>query len=168
MSKKTNLQTPGEKRAKTTSLKRHLKVCKVFKVKPLKTPKPDVHQRRQHTIYFAKTFKRLKKSCRVFLSPKQVQSYRRNGKRLRLAKKRCKNAKTFTKKKNNNMKSHYKDKKKIMRMKWRSLTFTKSAARTRGRNLKKHQMIQARKNRSLKKPMEKHHYKTASKNPKNY
>ena len=33
--------------------------------------------------FFAKTFERSKKSCRVFLSLRQVQSYRRNGKKLR-------------------------------------------------------------------------------------
>ena len=48
------------------------------------------HQRRQHTIYFAKTFERPKKSCRVFQFPKQVQSYQRNGKRLRPERRRYK------------------------------------------------------------------------------
>ena len=55
-------------------------------------------------------------------------------------------------KRNSNMKRHCKDIKKIMGMKWRSLTSTKSAARRTERDLKKHQIIQARKNRNLKKP----------------
>ena len=104
-------------------------------------------------------------------------------------KKMKKNTKNFITTRNNNMKRHCKDIKKIIRMKWRSLSFTKSAIRRIGRfynlkhypnqmNLKKHhpnqmnlkrynpnQMnlkkyqgpsrIQARKNRSLKKPIEK-------------
>ena len=57
------------------------------------------------------------------------------------------------------MKTHYKDIKKIMRMKRRSLNFTKSATRRIGRfyslkyypNQMNPSMIQARKNRSLKK-----------------
>ena len=86
------------------------------------------------------------------------------------------------KKRNNDTKRHYKDIKKIIRMKWRLLAFTKGVTRRLGRfhslkkdqghpnqtklkkhlnhpnhiNLKKYQgplMIQARKNRSLKKPM---------------
>ena len=57
------------------------------------------------------------------------------------------------------MKRHYND---IKRMKWRSLTFTKSETRRRGRNLKKYQVIQARKNRSLKKTDGK---KTTTKQP---
>ena len=61
------------------------------------------------------------------------------------------------------MKRHCKDIKKIMRMKWRSLNVTKSATRRIERfySLKHYpnqinpSMIQARKNRSLKEPMEK-------------
>ena len=40
------------------------------------------HQRRQHTICFAKTFERLKKNCKVFLSLRQVQLYRRKRKKV--------------------------------------------------------------------------------------
>ena len=64
-----------EKEDKDNIIEKALKVCKVFKVKPLRTPKPDVPSRRRHTICFAKTLEKLKKSYRVLLSPRQVQSY---------------------------------------------------------------------------------------------
>ena len=99
------------------------------------------HQRRQHTICLAKTFKRSKKSCRVFLSLRQVQSYRRNGKKLRPATWRWKNTETFTKKRSDDIKRLCRDIKKIIWMKRRLLTFTKCATRRSGKShsLKKHQ-----------------------------
>ena len=98
------------------------------------------HQRRQHTASFARTFETSKKSCGVFLSPRQVLSYHRNGKRLRPAKRRGKSIRTFTKKRSNDMKRHYRDIKTIIWMKWKLLTFTKSITRRLGRfhSLKKH------------------------------
>ena len=49
---------PEEKRTKTTSFKRHL-VCKVFKVKPLKTPKPDVPSRKTAYNLFCKDIQKI-------------------------------------------------------------------------------------------------------------
>lgn len=69
-----NLQE--EKRTKATSFKR----CNDFKVKPLKALRPDVPLKKRHTICFAKTFERFKKSYRVFLSLRQVS---KEGKKLR-------------------------------------------------------------------------------------
>ena len=77
------------------------------------------HQRRQHTTCFTKRFERPKKSCRVFLSPNQVQSHQSNGKRLKPGRKKWKSPKTFIKKKNNDMKSPYRDIKKIILMRLR-------------------------------------------------
>ena len=48
------------------------------------------HQRRQHTICFVKTFERSKKGCRMFLSPRQMQSYQRNGKKVKASEKKKK------------------------------------------------------------------------------
>ena len=127
------------------------------------------HQRRQHTIYFAERLERPTKSCRAFQFQRQVQSYGKNGKRLKSARRKLKNTRNFTKKRNNDMKRHCKDIKKIKQMKWRLLNFTKIATKRAGRfyslkhcpnqmNLKKYKspsMIEARKNGSLKKPTEK-------------
>ena len=87
------------------------------------------HQRRRHTICFAKAFERRKKSCMVFPSQRQVQSYRRNGKRLRPARRRWKSTRTFMKKRKDDMKKPYRDIRKIIWMKWRLLTFTKGVIR---------------------------------------
>ena len=76
------------KEDKDNFIQKALKVCKVFKVKPLRNQNLMLHQRRQHTICFAERFKRPKKSCRVLQFPRQVQSYRKNGKRLRPARRR--------------------------------------------------------------------------------
>ena len=110
-----------------------LKVCKVLKVKPLKTRRPAVPSKK---MAYNLTFERPKKSCRVFPSPRQIQSYLRNGKRLRTATRRWKSTKNFMKR-NNNMKRPDRDIKKIIWMKWRLLTFTKDA--TSLHNLKKPQ-----------------------------
>ena len=73
-------------------------------------------QRRQHTICFAKAFKRRKKSCRVFLSLRQVPWCRGNGKNLRPVTRRWKSAETFTKKRNDDMKRPCRDIQKIIWM----------------------------------------------------
>ena len=49
------------KEDKNDFIQKALKVCKVFKVKPLKTPNLMLYQRKQHTICFAKTFERQKR-----------------------------------------------------------------------------------------------------------
>ena len=53
------------------------------------------HQRRQHKICFAKTFERSKKICRVFLSLRQVPSYQRNGKKVKVSDKKIKKYREF-------------------------------------------------------------------------
>ena len=74
---------PAGKENKDNFIKKALKLCKVFKVKPLKTPKPDISSKKTAYDLFAEIFERPKKSCREFRFPKQVQSYQRNGKRLK-------------------------------------------------------------------------------------
>ena len=129
------------------------------------------HKRRQHTICFAERFERPKKSCRVFLSPKQVQSYKRNGKRLKPARRRWKSTKTFTKKRNNDIKMHCRDIKGYHMDEMEIISLHKRSCNRKAEkvsqpkkaspnqmNLKKYQralMIQARKNRYLKKSAEK-------------
>ena len=110
-------------------------IQKALKVKPLKTPKPDVPSKKTAYNLFCKDIRRIKKGLQgvVFLSPRQVQSYQRNGKRLKPVRRKWKSTKTFMKKRNNNMKRHCKDIKKIIRTKWRSLTFTKSVTRRLGK-----------------------------------
>ena len=73
----------GGKEDKDIFIQKALRVWKVFKVKPLKTPKPDVPSKKTACNIFCKTSERSKKGFRVFLFLRQVQSYRRNGKKLR-------------------------------------------------------------------------------------
>ena len=47
-------------------------------------------QRRQHTIFFAKIYKKQKKSYKVSLFPKQVLSYQRGGKKVKASDKNMK------------------------------------------------------------------------------
>ena len=156
----------GGKEDKDNFIQKALKVCKVFKVKPLKTPKLDVPSKKTAYNLFCKDVRKTKKELLGVPVSKASVIISKEWKKIKTSEKQMKNYKDLYEEENKDMKRHYKDIKKIMRMKWRLLTFTKSAARRRGKNLKKHQIIQARKNRSLKKPKKDHH-KTASKSTKN-
>ena len=73
----------GGKEDKENFIQMALKVCKVVKVKPLKTPRPDIPSKKTAYNLFYKEIRTIKKkSCRLFLSIRQVQSYQMNGKRL--------------------------------------------------------------------------------------
>ena len=51
----------GGKEDKDNFIQKALKVCKVFKVKPLKTPKPDVLSKKTACNLFGKDIRRTKK-----------------------------------------------------------------------------------------------------------
>ena len=51
----------GGKNDKDNFIQKALKVCKVFKVKPLKTPKPDVPSRKTAYNLFCKDIQKIKK-----------------------------------------------------------------------------------------------------------
>ena len=51
----------GGKEDKDNFIQKALKVCKVFKVKPLKTPKPDVLSRKTVYNLFCKDIRKIKK-----------------------------------------------------------------------------------------------------------
>ena len=78
----------GGKEDKDNFIQKALKVCKVFKVKPLNTPKLDIPSKKTAYNLFCKYIRKTKKSCRVFPSPRQMQSHQRNGKRLKPATRR--------------------------------------------------------------------------------
>ena len=52
---------PGGKEDKDNFIQKALKVCKVFKVKPLKTPKPDVPSKKTAYNLFCKDIRKIKK-----------------------------------------------------------------------------------------------------------
>ena len=51
----------GGKNDKDNFIQKALKVCKIFKVKPLKTPKPDVPSRKTAYNLFCKDIQKIKK-----------------------------------------------------------------------------------------------------------
>ena len=65
----------GEKEDKGNFIQKAFKVCKVFKVKPLKTPKPDVPSKQTAYNPFCKDIQKMKKEFRVFPFQREVQSY---------------------------------------------------------------------------------------------
>ena len=121
----------GRKKDQDSFIQKALKVCKVFKVKPLKTPKPDVPSKKTAYNLFFKVA-----GCSRFQGKhNHIEGME---KRLRPARRRWKSTETFTKKRNDDMKRHWRDIKKIIWMKWRLLTFTKGVTR-RPHSPKKHQ-----------------------------
>ena len=55
----------GGKETKTTFIQKTFKVCKVFKMKPLKTPKPDVPSKKTAYNLFRKDIRKIKKELQV-------------------------------------------------------------------------------------------------------
>ena len=120
---------------------------------------PDVPSRKKTYNLLCKDIQKAKKELQGVPVSKASAIILKECKKVKASKK------NFTKERKNDMKRHCKDVKKIMRMKWRSLNFSKSVKRRIGRfyslkhylnqmNLKNYQnplMIQVRKNRSLKK-----------------
>ena len=72
----------GVKEDNDNFIQKAFKVCKVFKVKPLKNQSLMFHQRRQHSICFAKTFEGLRKSCRVLKKVKASEKKMKKDKEL--------------------------------------------------------------------------------------
>ena len=120
---------------------------------------PDVPSKKKTYNLLCKDIQKAKKELQGVPVSKASAIILKECKKVKASKK------NFTKERKNDMKRHCKDVKKIMRMKWRSLNFSKSVTRRIGRfyslkhylnqmNLKNYQnplMIQVRKNRSLKK-----------------
>ena len=138
---------------------------------------PDVPSKKKTYNLLCKDIQKAKKELQGVPVSKASAIILKECKKVKASKK------NFTKERKNDTKRHCKDVKKIMRMKWRSLNFSKSVTRRIGRfyslkhylnqmNLKNYQnplMIQVRKNRSLKKhqAMEKRPLKRQAKSEKN-
>ena len=115
---------------------------------------PDVPSKKKTYNLLCKDIQKAKKELQGVPVSKASAIILKECKKVKASKK------NFTKEIKNDMKRHCKDVKKIMRMKWRSLNFSKSVTRRIGRfyslkhYLKNYQnplMIQVRKNRRLKK-----------------
>ena len=119
------------------------------------------HQKRQHTIYSAKTLERPKKSCKVFQFPRQVIKR----KKVKAGEKKMKKYKELYKGEKQRHEEALQRYQEDHADQWRSLNFTKRLTRrikrfyslkyypnqTNLHNYQNQLIIQARKNRSLKK-----------------
>ena len=65
----------GGKQDKDNFIQKALKVCKVFEVKSLKTPRSDVPSKNPAYNLLCKDIRKTKKECRVFLSLRKMPSY---------------------------------------------------------------------------------------------
>ena len=103
-----------EKEDKDNFIQKALKVCKAFKVKPLKAPRPDVPSKKTAYNLFCKDIRKTKKELKGVSVSKESAVCRRTGEKLRPATRRCKSRKNFTKKRNDDMKRPCRGTKKII------------------------------------------------------
>ena len=149
----------GGKEDKDNFIQKTLKVCKVFQVKPLKTPRPDVPSQKTEYNLFCKDIQKIKKELQDVPVFKASAIISEECKKVKTSDKKMKSTETFMKKRGDDMKRACRDIKKIIWMKWRLSTSTKATRPERLHSLKKHQshlnllkqMTQAMMNRSLKK-----------------
>ena len=81
---------PEEKRIKTTSFKRHSKCARSFKVKPLKTPKPDVPSKKTTYNLFCKDIQKTKKELQGVPVSKASVIISKEWKKVKVSKKKMK------------------------------------------------------------------------------
>ena len=87
----------GVKEDKDNFIQKALKVCKVFKVKPLKTPKPDVPSKKTAYNLFCKDIWKTKKELQGVPVSKASVIISKEWKKVRASGKWWKNTKTFMK-----------------------------------------------------------------------
>ena len=119
----------GGKEDKDNFIQKALKVFKVFKVKPLTTPRPDVQSKKTACNLFCKDIGKIKKELQGVPISKASVIISEEWEKVKANDKKMKSTETFTKKRNNNMNRPCRDIKKIIWMKWRLLTSTKGAIR---------------------------------------
>ena len=110
----------GGNEYKDNFIQKALKVCKVFKVKPLKTPKPDFPSKKTAYNLFCKDIRKTKKELQGVPVSKASAIISKEWKKVKASENKMKNTKNFTRRRNNDMKRHFKGIKKIMRVKWKS------------------------------------------------
>ena len=107
----------GEKDDKDNFIPKAFKVCKVFKVKPLKTPKLDVPSKKKAYNLFYKDIRKIKKEFQGVLISKASPIKLKEWKKVKARDKKMKKYKDLYEERNNDMKRHCKDIKKIIWMK---------------------------------------------------
>ena len=172
----------GGKEDKDNFIQKALKVCKVFKVKPLKTPKPDVPSKKTAYNLFCREIRKTKKELQGVPVSKASAIISKEWKKVKASEKKMKKYKDLyeeEKQRHEEALQRYQEDhmdeieiinlhKSVTRRLGRfhslkkhypnQMSLKKNQSHSNQMNLKKYQgllMIQARKNRSLKKSMEK-------------
>ena len=104
------------KEDKDNFIQKALNVCKIFKVKPSKTPKPDVPSKKTAYNLFCKDIRKTKKELQGVPVPKASVIISKEWKKVKASGKKMKKYKGLYEVEKQR---HYKDIKKTMRMKWR-------------------------------------------------
>ena len=83
----------GVKEDKDNFIQKALKVCKVFKVKPLKTPKPDVPSKKTAYNLFCREIRKTKKESKGVPCSKASATITKEWKKVKASEKKMKNYK---------------------------------------------------------------------------
>ena len=93
--KKTLWEFIRGKDDKDNFIQKALKVCKVFKVKPLKAPKPDVPSKKTEYNLFCKDIRKIKKELQDVSVSKAIAIILKERKKVKASKKKMKKYKDF-------------------------------------------------------------------------
>ena len=154
----------GRKKDKDNFIQKALKVCKVFKVKPLKTPRPDVPSKKTAYNLFCKDIRKTKKELQGVPVSKASAIISKEWKKVKASEKKMKKYKDLYEEEKQRheeaLQKYQQDHmyemeimnrhKKCNKKAWKVSHPKKASPKVSGPL-----MIQVRKNRSLKKPMKK-------------
>ena len=128
----------GGKEDKDNFIQKALKVCKVFKVKPLKAPRPDVPSKKAAYNLFCKDIRKIKKELEAVPVSKAIATMSKKWKKVKPSDKKIKKYRDLYEEEKRRHKEALQ--KNIILKKWKSLVSTEGATRRSGRShtLKKH------------------------------
>ena len=119
------------KEDKDKFIQKALKVCKVFIVKPLKTPKPDVPSKKKTYNLFCREIRKAKKELQGVPVSKASAIILKEWKKVKASEKKMKKYKDLYEKEKQRHEELLQRYQEDIKAKWRSLTFTKSVTRQR-------------------------------------
>ena len=128
----------GGKEDKDNFIQKALKVCKVFKVKPLKAPRPDVPSKKTACNLFCKDIRKIKKELQGVPVSKAIAIISKEWKKVKASDKKIKKYRDLYEEEKRRHEEALQ--KKIIWKKLKSLVSTEGATRRSGRfhSLKKH------------------------------
>ena len=120
---------PGGKKDKDNFIQKTIKVYKVFKVKPLKTPKPDVPSKKTAYNLFCKEIRKTRKELQGVPISKARAIISKEWKKVKASEKKIKKYKGLYEEEKQRHEEALQMIKKIIWMKWRLLNFRKGVIR---------------------------------------